>query len=643
MSDSLTHLFATNDPLTPSESTLVQNALDIQDTAIHTLEKELRALQLQRARYASLLAPLRSKPLPIELWGDIFAIVIARLHAQLDDECPTSATGARRASSLGTTSGSIRENVSRARTKLIQLCLVCRAWRDAVYATPYLWSRLDIYWPSLDFDKIVRWFGLARAHPRKRLCISPTHLYGFKEWQFDVLERLMEEGPLIEYLELDMMNETSHLGEGGRLYRSMVGRLRYPKAKAKGGKGPGKGKRPWDLVKSFSVHLDEANANLDQVVIPFQHLTTLHLALPGFYDFVSWNDNEDDTAVPFKIPKTTLENLTTLSITQCDWKRSVLVAVLRWCTNLTHLTLSYATATSLDASASDDNDLSTTSSSSSSTTSGVHLPVLRTLVLRNLDPRVGRVYPSDYQSVLGVLTMPNLVELDMGFAKVLEWHPEDGGDDPEDPEYRWQDCELLERGMRAFGERVVKDASAKLGGEPRLSKLRLHNLYISSTSLTSILQALPPSISHLTLDSVYSDSTLFKRLEQASSSSTSSTSSTSNSTSTSTSPHKPFLPKLQTLQLWNLKKEFGTHVPDVYAFVASRRLFGEFNVPGMEETVALKELRMSIIEREKGEKSGKSEGEKGEKGEGRGGRGVDILRAVYGVDVDVRVVSEGDD
>ena len=77
----------------------------------------------------------------------------------------------------------------------------------------------------------------------------------------------------------------------------------------------------------------------------------------------------------------------------------------------------------------------------------------------------------------------------------------------------------------------------------------------------------------------------------------------------------------------------------MYAFVASRRLFGEFNVPGMEETVALKELRMSIL-------SGKdkSEGEKVEKGEGeKGGRGVDILRAVYGVDVDVRVVSEGDD
>jgi hypothetical protein len=621
----LTHLFRTNDPLDPSQTATVQQKLDHQDATIHNLEKQLHALQVDRARYASLLSPLRSKPLPIELWGDIFAIVIARLHAQLDDtelESPTSA----RASGMY-----VRENVSRARSKLIQLCLVCKAWRDAVYATPYLWSRLDIYWPSLDFDKVVRWFGLARGHPRKRLCISPTYMYGFKEWQFDVLKRLMEEGPLIEYLELDMINGVNGLGEGGRLYAAMVRRLKYPKRREM------KGKRPWDLVKSFSIHSDFANANVKDLIIPFQHLTTLHLALPGFYDFISWNYEAEgaDSQTPFNLPPTTLQNLTTLSITQCDWKRSVLVALLKWCTNVEHLTLAYITAASLDADDDDDDDLSLVLSST-----GVLLPALKVLLLRNLDPRVGRVYPADYQSVLGVLRMPNLEELDMGFAKVLEWHPEDAGDDPEDPEYRWQDCELLERGMRAFGERVMKEAKAKAGaeatgehnrsepedehagsgsGEPALKRLRLHNLYISSKSLTSILQALPPSISHLTLDSVYSDSTLFKRLEQA-------------------SEKSALLPKLQTLELLNIKREC-THIPDIYAFVASRRLFGEFNVPGMEETVALKELRMSIVEK----KSSNNKSTAKEEGEVGASRADDILRLVYGVDVDVRLVREGED
>jgi hypothetical protein len=108
------------------------------------------------------------------------------------------------------------------------------------------------------------------------LCISPAYKYGFTEWQFDVLKRLMGEGPLIEYLELDMINETRGLGEGGRLYAAMVRRLKYPKRKEM------KGKRPWDLVKSFSIHLDWANAGIKEVIIPFQHLTTLHLALPAF-------------------------------------------------------------------------------------------------------------------------------------------------------------------------------------------------------------------------------------------------------------------------------------------------------------------------------------------------------------------------
>lgn len=45
---------------------------------------------------------------------------------------------------------------------------------------------------------------------------------------------------------------------------------------------------------------------------------------------------------------------------------------------------------------------------------------------------------------------------------MLGWHPEDGGDDPEDPgENRWEDCELLEGGMVAFGERVLKETKAR--------------------------------------------------------------------------------------------------------------------------------------------------------------------------------------
>jgi hypothetical protein len=53
--------------------------------------------------------------------------------------------------------------------------------------------------------------GSERRHARK---IWATHLYGFKEWQVDVLKRLME-APQIEYLEL-VIHGTTGLGEGGK-------------------------------------------------------------------------------------------------------------------------------------------------------------------------------------------------------------------------------------------------------------------------------------------------------------------------------------------------------------------------------------------------------------------------------------------
>jgi hypothetical protein len=73
--------------------------------------------------------------------------------------------------------------------------------------------------------------------------------------------------------------------------------------------------------------------------------------------------------------------------------------------------------------------------------------------------------------------------------------------------------------------------------------------------------------------------------------------------------------------------------------VASRRLFGEFNVPGMEETVALKELKMSIIEK----KSSNNKSKVKEEVEIGASRADDILRLVCGMDVDVRLVREGED
>ncbi|RXW16894.1 hypothetical protein EST38_g8970 [Candolleomyces aberdarensis] len=623
---SLTHLYRTNDPLNPTEITTIQAELVRQDAAILKLQQQLRNLEVGREKYASLLSPLRQKPLPIELLGDIFAIVIARLHFQLDDlELGSGHTAGR---------PGVRENVSRARSKLIQLCLVCRAWRDAVYATPYLWSRLDLYWPSLDFDKVVRWFALARGHP-KSLYISPTYLYGFKEHQFDTLAKLLDQGPLLEHLELDMINGTSGLGEGGRLYKKMITKLKYSKVYAM------KGKRPWDLLTSFSIRIDDANISSESdVVIPFRHLTTLYLTLPEFYEGIPWDDevgDSPDLQAPLGFsPDTLLGGLTRLTIAQCDWKISALLALLRWCTKVETLTVGYA-----DRDEYHDDEEPSSNFLSELADKGVSLPALKVLRLRNVDRNQKRAY-----SVLRFLSTPNLEELDMGFAKV-EGAAEDGrGYEFEDPEFSFQDCVQLERVVESFGERIMKEvevagAKAKREAEPSKSssgqsgetilqtglgpfrRLRLRNLYISSKSLTTILLSVPASTSHLTLDSIYSDSTLFQQLQDP---------------LKYVSPTAPrllygyLLPKLQILEILDIRREC-THIPDIYGFVASRRPLGLFNVPGMEGTERLRELKMSIIEKNK--LKGKKEGGEEELG---ASRADDILRLVYGINVDVRVV-----
>jgi hypothetical protein len=133
----------------------------------------------------------------------------------------------------------------------------------------------------------------------------------------------------------------------------------------------------------------------------------------------------------------TLQNLTTLSITLCDWKHGVLLALFRWCTNLEHLTIVYATI-ALDDDNDDDEDSDDLSFVLSSSTGVLLLPALKVLSPK---PRTTAARVSYNQRVLGVLKMPNLEELDMGFVKVAVWHPNDVGDDPEGPEYRWEDCE----------------------------------------------------------------------------------------------------------------------------------------------------------------------------------------------------------
>jgi hypothetical protein len=162
---------------------------------------------------------------------------------------------------------------------------------------------------------------------------------------------------------------------------------------------------------------------------------------------------------------------------------------------------------------------------------------------------------------LRFLRTPSLVELDLTFSLIDE---EGGYEYPDDPEYRYPNLESLESNIMS----LVKNSTDRAVD---LRHLRLRTLFISASSLASILINLP-SVTHLTLDEVWFDSTLFKQLEAAGT---------------------RCLPRLEVLELLNVPPCF--HIPDLYAFVASRKLFGDPDVAGMEGTAGLKELTMTVI------------------------------------------------
>ncbi|KAJ2929713.1 hypothetical protein H1R20_g7391, partial [Candolleomyces eurysporus] len=516
----LSHYFATNASPNPIEIATISKEIDQYTIAIEKIRLELQNLEAGRQKYEELLSPLRRKPLPPELLGEVFSFLIYPIFPELDEWDGFDAM--------------VGYDVGRGRNALINLCLVCRAWRDAAYATPPLWSRLDLHWDSLDLEKVTQWLSRSRGVP-KSLVIYP------RDWQqeltddhFTILEELLTAGPPLDRLDLRMLNgpeeDEAHLQRLVDLLKPVPDvKLPLP---------------PWNSLRTFTLQFYGSYAQLSDVVIPhFPHLTSLHLRLPYFYEEDFWDD--DDQSVPFDIPQDILEGLTKLTLSNCDWTGCTILALIRWCRNIETLTVRYFEGSWMNMDSPFLQDLSST---------GVLLPAVQCLRLGNLR--------RDQSDILRFLRTPSLVELDLSF----DLRDEDGNFEyPEDADYEYPNLESLESNILS----LVKNPTSS-DRDVDLRRLRLHDLFISASSLASILINLP-SLSHLTLDEVWFDSTLFKQLEAAGT---------------------KCLPRLEVLELLNVPECF--HIPDVYAFVASRRSFGQPGIAGMEGTVGLRELTMTV-------------------------------------------------
>ncbi|KAJ2919956.1 hypothetical protein MD484_g500, partial [Candolleomyces efflorescens] len=510
----LSHHSSSNTAQDSFESAVIRK--DQYDTVIERLPLESRNLEGERQRCERLL-PLGGKLLPVELLGEVFALIIYPLFDELDLSDRDL----------------VGYNVGRARNGLVDLCLVCRAWRDAAHATPSLWSRLDLYWGSLDVEKVCQWFKLARGAPLSLIIHTPDWFYdSLTEDHLNILEGLITEGPPLDRLELYLINAPGDdEGDGETALQRLANLLE----RANGAKLE---TPPRDSLRSFGLQLHGGYAEASHVVIPnLPHLRNLHLRLPGF-DEGDW-DEPGQPLVPFDISRSTLERLTELTLSYCDWTAPAILALVRWCTSVETMTVCFSSVWPAWVEV-DEPFLQAL------------LPAVHSLRLLNLS--------RDLNDILRLIRAPSLVELDLTF----DLRDSEGCYDyPDDPDYQYPNLESLESNIIS----LVKNSD----GTVDLRHLRLRTLFISSRSLISILTNLP-SITHLTLDEVQFDSTLFKEIEAAGSN---------------------CLPHLEVLELLNVPSSF--HIPDLYEFVASRKSFGQPDVAGMEGTNRLKELTITVI------------------------------------------------
>ncbi|KAH6880844.1 hypothetical protein BKA70DRAFT_1343023, partial [Coprinopsis sp. MPI-PUGE-AT-0042] len=286
----LSHLFASNAPLKSFETAIIEHVVELMDLKILKLQQELATAQAERERCRSLLSPLRR--LPAEILGEIFACV-----------------------SVSQTTEAWLEG------ELLGLCLVCRGWRDAAYATHRLWTSIYIDTSTWrNWRRRAKWcMERSVAVPKSLTIYSPEDSCRRSP---PSSSNSMTMGPIIHTLSISChASRCIH-----RLYKAMRS-LKQPSP------------CPWDGISCLEVQVRERwdevkdedsdsddndlalNSDVDASKSFFMYLppvSAFRLDVPyqrGFPDLIP-------TLQPF------LSRLTTLRI-DCNWDGDAVVRILR--------------------------------------------------------------------------------------------------------------------------------------------------------------------------------------------------------------------------------------------------------------------------------------------------------------------------
>ena len=187
---SFPELAISNQQASPKERLGIESALSDVLEAEAEIDQVIQIAQakkqeyVQRSRLLRLsLAPCRI--LPQEIWSHIFCVVMDLVDTSQAPQCKTRGEVGDGVPSWALGVGE-REGVSIA----YQLSLVCRMWRRAVLAAPYLWrcvpsKTVSLYSPGIDYadeEDLARYNYALKTHlsysgslPLKMCAILPTH------------------------------------------------------------------------------------------------------------------------------------------------------------------------------------------------------------------------------------------------------------------------------------------------------------------------------------------------------------------------------------------------------------------------------------------------------------------------------------
>lgn len=404
------------------------------------LRSKLQALETKMEQYRGATSPIRR--LPLELIGEILYYA---------SPSPISESNL---------------------VDLENLCLVCKRWNEAARSMPKLRSSLNIApLKSKSFELVVPWWKRFNSSSRSLTWDGPDCRCSWEnqnqeepdeEWDGEpcrcihpVLLELLKDGPRID--DFTLMPDS---------HQCLVNFLDAMKP-AQGTSSP----RTWDTIKTLTFDFRDENgpwraspdapSNTDFLHLP--PVTTLRLFLPPSESV--FDESYEAYDVSLNIPPEFLRGLKSFEM-RCDWDGIHVFKALKDCVEVESVYINYCQTTDFTFPARDVDFLN-----NEVVKSGLILPKMKKLHIR--------AHPG--HCVWSFIVSPVLTHLDLDYSAPNRWA---------DLRTDWKVSKELTRYMQLANCRDT------------LRVVCLRNLTISEDELKACLLALPPGLTHLTLDNM---------------------------------------------------------------------------------------------------------------------------------------------